>query len=264
MKRYIKITIWAILAIVLVGVCVIGGLVLKNYLQDKMSPAFEETTIFPDNKFNPTDTVLTVNGVDVKMVGIRSGKVCCEGLRDTIELQDFYIAETEVTQKLWTAIMGNNPSGNQECDSLPVESVDLVECLDFVHKLDSVSGLDFYIPSYPQWVYAANLGKCDSNQTHSSGKTFDDSLILINEAENYSKEEMLLIMTRIGENSKIVITGDLEQCDRKDIKQTNKMCGLEYACAKLKDLEEFGSVEFGVEDIVRNPIITKIITKWKE
>ena len=174
MKRYIKITIWAILAIVLVGVCVIGGLVLKNYLQDKMSPAFEETTIFPDNKFNPTDTVLTVNGIDVKMVGIRSGKVCCEGLRDTIELQDFYIAETEVTQKLWTAIMGNNPSGNQECDSLPVESVDLVECLDFVHKLDSVSGLDFYIPSYPQWVYAANLGKCDSNQTHSSGKTFDD------------------------------------------------------------------------------------------
>ena len=98
----------------------------------------------------------------------------------------------------------------------------------------------------------------------SRGKTFDDSLILINEAENYSKEEMLLIMTRIGENSKIVITGDLEQCDRKDIKQTNKMCGLEYACAKLEDLEEFGSVEFGIEDIVRNPIITKIITKWKE
>lgn len=112
MKRYIKITIWAILAIILVGVCVIGGLVLKNYLYDKMSPTFEETTIFPDNKLNPTDTVLIVNGVDVKMVGIRSGKVCCEGLRDTIELQDFYIAETEVTQKLWTAIMGNNPSCN--------------------------------------------------------------------------------------------------------------------------------------------------------
>ena len=104
MKRYIKITLLAILAIILVGVCVIGGLVLKNYLQDKMNPAFEETTIFPDNKFNPTDTVLTVNGIDVKMVGIRSGKVCCEGLRDTIELQDFYIAETEVTQKLWTFI----------------------------------------------------------------------------------------------------------------------------------------------------------------
>ena len=52
-----------------------------------MNLAFEKTKIFPDNKLNPTDTVITVNGVDVKMVGIRSGKVCCEGLRDTIELQ---------------------------------------------------------------------------------------------------------------------------------------------------------------------------------
>ena len=98
MKRYIKITIWAILAILLVGVCVIGGLVLNNYLYDKMNPAFEKTTIFPDNKLNPTDTVLTVNGVDVKMVGIRSGKVCGEGLRDTIELQDF------LTSSLFCAI----------------------------------------------------------------------------------------------------------------------------------------------------------------
>lgn len=174
MKRYIKITILAILAILLVGACVIGGLVIKNYLQDKMNPTFEKTTIFPDNKLNPNDTVLTVNGIDVRMVGIRSGKVCCEGLRDTIHLQDFYIAETEVTQKIWTAIMGNNPSGNQECDSLPVENIDLVECLDFIHKLDSVSGLDFYIPSYPQWVYAANLGKCDSDQPNCSSKTLDD------------------------------------------------------------------------------------------
>ena len=63
MKRYIKITIWAILAILLVGVCVIGELALKNYLYDKMNPAFEETAIFSDNKLNPTDTVLTVNGV---------------------------------------------------------------------------------------------------------------------------------------------------------------------------------------------------------
>ena len=45
------------------GVCVIGELALKNYLYDKMNPAFEETIIFSDNKLNPTDTVLTANGV---------------------------------------------------------------------------------------------------------------------------------------------------------------------------------------------------------
>ena len=89
------------------------------------------------------------------------------------------------------------------------------------------------------------------------------SLILVNEAENYSKEEMLLILTRVGEGSKIILTGDLEQCDRKDIKKSKSMCGLEYACEKLKDMEEFASIEFFPEDVVRNPLITKILKNWK-
>ena len=95
------------------------------------------------------------------------------------------------------------------------------------------------------------------------GKTFDNSLILINEAENYSKEEMLLLLTRIGENSKVIITGDLEQLDRKDIKKSKTKCGLEYSLEKLKDMDEVSFIEFNNEDIVRNPLITKIIGKWK-
>lgn len=94
------------------------------------------------------------------------------------------------------------------------------------------------------------------------GKTFDDAIILINEAENYSKEEILLLLTRIGENSKIIMTGDLEQLDRKDIKKQNKICGLEHALLKLKEMEEVGHVDFTNEDIVRNPIISKIIDNW--
>ena len=95
------------------------------------------------------------------------------------------------------------------------------------------------------------------------GKTYDNSLILINEAENYSKEEMLLILTRIGENSKIIITGDLEQCDRQDIKKSKAKCGLEYMQEKLNKLDEYGSVTFTTDDIVRNPLITKIINNWQ-
>lgn len=173
MKRNIKILIWTIVATTLVGVCVIGGLLLKNYLYNKLNPVFEETTFYPDNKQNPDNEVLNINGIDLTMVGIRSGKVCCKGLRDTVYLQDFYIAETEVTQELWKSIMKSNPSINQDCDKHPVENVDLVECLDFVHKLDSVSGLDFYIPSFPQWVYVANMGKLDQNITNDSCKTLD-------------------------------------------------------------------------------------------
>lgn len=90
------------------------------------------------------------------------------------------------------------------------------------------------------------------------GKTYDSSLILINESENYSKEDMLLLLTRIGENSKIVITGDEKQIDRKDLGKS----GMTYAYERLKDLEEVGMVEFTEEDIVRNPLISKILEKW--
>ena len=94
------------------------------------------------------------------------------------------------------------------------------------------------------------------------GKTYDNALILINEAENYSKEEMLLLLTRIGENSKIIISGDVEQMDRKDLKTSQ--CGMVYALEKLKDMEEVDIVEFFNEDIVRHPIIGKIINRWKK
>jgi len=66
--------------------------------------------------------------------------------------------------------MGNNPSYNEAGDSLPVENVDLVECLEFVNKLDSVTGKDFYIPTYPQWLYVGYMGK----QLPSDDKVLDN------------------------------------------------------------------------------------------
>ena len=94
----------------------------------------------------------------------------------------------------------------------------------------------------------------------SRGKTFDDSIILINEAENYSKEEMLLLLTRIGYNTKIIISGDPLQKDRKDLKKNTD--GLTYAIEKLKDFEEVSITTFTNEDIVRNPLISKILEVW--
>lgn len=94
------------------------------------------------------------------------------------------------------------------------------------------------------------------------GKTFDDALILVNEAEQYTKENMKLLLTRIGENSKVVITGDCEQVNRRDIVNKKAECGLEYAANHLRDLDEIGITEFTREDIVRNPLITKILDNW--
>lgn len=52
-----------------------------------------------------------------------------------------------------SAMMGDTPFYKQARNSLLVENVDLVECLEFVNKLDSVTGKDFNIPTYPQWLY---------------------------------------------------------------------------------------------------------------
>lgn len=91
------------------------------------------------------------------------------------------------------------------------------------------------------------------------GKTFDNALILVNEAEQYTKEDMRLILTRLGDKSKIIITGDEKQANRTSIVNNKTICGLTYSANKLKDLEEVSIINFQKEDIVRNPFITKII-----
>lgn len=172
MKRKIKITVWVIATIILLAGCTIGGFLLKNYLYETLNPPFEETTIYPDDsRENPADTTFTVNGIEIKMIGVKGGKINCKGLRETIELKDFYIGETEVTQELWESVMGNNPSVHKDSILCPVEGVDLVECLEFVHRLDSVSGVKFYIQSYPEWLYAAHLGGRNANTSY-----YDDSM----------------------------------------------------------------------------------------
>lgn len=94
------------------------------------------------------------------------------------------------------------------------------------------------------------------------GKTFDDALILVNEAEQYTASNMRLILTRLGENSKIIITGDSRQVNRKSIVNKNDECGLIYAAEHLSKLEEVSITEFTDDDIVRNKLITKILQNF--
>lgn len=175
MKRNVKIAVCLLGAIVLLTACIIGGIRLKDYLYEKMNPPFDKTIIIPDPKSESIeDTTFFFNDIEIKMIGIPGGKICCEGLRDTIELDNFYIAETEVTQELWTAVMGNNPSSHRDSLNLPVENVDLIECMEFVHTLDSISGINFYIPTYPQWLYAANLGNKDIDSHYCGSMSLDE------------------------------------------------------------------------------------------
>jgi phosphate starvation-inducible PhoH-like protein len=92
------------------------------------------------------------------------------------------------------------------------------------------------------------------------GMNIDNSILIFEEAQNSTPNQMKLLLTRIGFNSKFFISGDLEQTDRyKDKKQS----GLWDAIEKFKDINDVGVFEFDNQDVVRNPLISKILKRYE-
>jgi len=91
------------------------------------------------------------------------------------------------------------------------------------------------------------------------GMNIDNSILIFEEAQNASPNQMKLLLTRIGFNSKFFISGDIEQTDRYKHKEQS---GLYDALQKFKDIEDVGTFEFNDKDIVRNPLIGKILKKY--
>jgi phosphate starvation-inducible PhoH-like protein len=93
------------------------------------------------------------------------------------------------------------------------------------------------------------------------GMTIDNSILVFEEAQNATPKQMKLLLTRIGTSSKFFISGDIEQTDRyKDKKHS----GLYDALIRFTNIPGVGIFEFGDNDGVRNPIITKILQKYEE
>jgi phosphate starvation-inducible PhoH-like protein len=91
------------------------------------------------------------------------------------------------------------------------------------------------------------------------GMNIDNSILIFEEAQNSSPGQMKLLLTRIGFNSKFFISGDIEQTDRYKNKEHS---GLFDAIEKFKDVPDIGIHKFGDEDIVRNPLISKILKRY--
>lgn len=92
------------------------------------------------------------------------------------------------------------------------------------------------------------------------GMNIDNSILIFEEAQNSTPNQMKLLLTRIGFNSKFFISGDLEQTDRYKDKRHS---GLWDAIEKFKDLNDVGVFEFDNNDVVRNPLISKILKRYE-
>lgn len=89
------------------------------------------------------------------------------------------------------------------------------------------------------------------------GTNLNDAICLLDEAQNITYEQMVLYLTRIGRNSRMIINGDPSQSDIRN-------CCLSRIVEKLEGLEGIGVVRFGSEDIVRNPLISQILDRLKD
>ena len=90
------------------------------------------------------------------------------------------------------------------------------------------------------------------------GRTLDNAFIILDEAQNTTKEQMKMFLTRLGFGSKAVVTGDLTQTDLPD----NKKSGLLHAKEVLKNVEGIGSITLTERDVVRHALVQRIIVAY--
>lgn len=92
------------------------------------------------------------------------------------------------------------------------------------------------------------------------GRTLDDAFIILDEAQNTTREQMKMFLTRIGYNAKAVVTGDITQIDLPEKRKS----GLAEAAALLSQLEGIKSVRLTERDVVRNPLVQRIIRAYEK
>jgi len=92
------------------------------------------------------------------------------------------------------------------------------------------------------------------------GRTLADAFVILDEAQNTTREQMKMFLTRFGQNSRMVIAGDPRQVD---IPGGDRMSGLIDAVDKLEGVEGFGTIRFTRADVVRHPIVGRIVDAYE-
>lgn len=159
---------------------------------------------------------ITVNGVSFTMVAVKSGTFNMgaqssdpEGINydeeawerespvHQVTLSDYYIGETEVTQELWQAVMGVNPSLFQG-EQKPVEQITWYDCQGFIKGLNQLTGLNFRLPTEAEWEFAARGGVESQGYKYSGGDNIDDVAWYSVNSKKKSKEVKTKLPNELG------------------------------------------------------------------
>ncbi len=162
---------------------------IKNHYTNKQAPKYNMSDICKPQKSNDNSgkkkTVkrCKVKGVEFLMVKVGGGTFTMgeQGKANNsnqkpahkVTLSTYYIGETEVTQELWEAVMGNNPSHFKGA-KLPVENVSWDDCQQFIAKLNKLTGRKFRLPTEAEWEFAARGGKASKGYKHSGSNNPDN------------------------------------------------------------------------------------------
>ena len=139
------------------------------------------------NTSEPSKQTFNVNGVEFKMIKVEGGTFSMGATSEqeddayddeypvhSVTLSDYYIGETEVTQELWEAVMGSNPSYFEGDNQRPVENVSWNDCQKFIKKLNRLTGKEFRLPTEAEWEYAARGGKYSRGYKYSGSNNADE------------------------------------------------------------------------------------------
>ena len=136
-----------------------------------------------------SDNTLTIpvkNGINIEMVKVEAGSFnmgATPEMKSPYEVEkpvhrvtltnNYYVGKYEITQALWQAVMGSNPS-HFKGDALPVEQVSWKDCQKFITKLNRLTGKNFRLPTEAEWEYAARGGNKSRGYRYSGSNTIDD------------------------------------------------------------------------------------------
>ena len=132
------------------------------------------------------DRTFIVGGVQFKMIAVEGGTFTMGATSEqgsnannnekpthSVTLSSYSIGETEVTQALWQAVMGSNPSASSGSNK-PVEAVSWNDCQDFIKKLNALTGENFRLPTEAEWEYAARGGNKSRSYKYAGSNNIDD------------------------------------------------------------------------------------------